>query len=186
MSTGGNRNPDSPRPAAPPPAGMPRSGGEAYEGTQNEQIWTPGLVDQRGIVDGMRKAGLYRLTLIGVNVSCGIRYGTNATLYLAAMRPPIVLTLPGQVSVSARPLSDAGASISATLVRVTASSAQLGRRFRNVAGVFDPEVVSFYTLEACSMTIDGHAYAAVPAFTRVPLIQPSALVSGSGLEEIDP
>jgi hypothetical protein len=185
MSRDGNRNPDSPQPAAPPPAALPRSGGEPYEGTQNEQLWVAGEVDQRGIIDASRKSSLYRLTLIGRNVAATIRYGTNATLLLTGMRTPLVLTLPGQVGVSAKPLSGDGAEISATLVRVTAASAQVGRRFRNTAGTFDPEVVAFYTLEACSITIDGHAYAAVPAFTRVPLIQPATFVSGSGLEEFD-
>lgn len=185
MAAGGNRNPDSPPPALTPPEGSSRSGGEPYEGTQNEQAWKPGEVDQRGIIDGTRKAGLYRLTLVGVNVSCSIRYGTNATLELTGMRTPLVLTLPGNVGVSAKPLSDAGAELSATLVRVTASSTQQARRYRNTAGLFDPGVTSFFTLEACSMTIDGHAYAAVPAFTRIPLIQPATLVAGSGLEEFD-
>jgi hypothetical protein len=185
MATGGNRNPDSPPPAQPPPAAMPRSGGEPYEGIQNEQEWKPGEVDKRGIIDATRKNGLYRLTLVGVNVSCFIRYGTNATLELPAMRTPLVLTLPGQVGVTAAPLSDAGASMSATLVRVTASSLQQGRRYRRDAGAFDPGVTSFYTLEACSITIDGNNYAAVPAFTRLPLVQPAALVTGSGYEEFD-
>lgn len=185
MSKDGNRNPDSPPPAAPPPVDSARSGGERYEGTQNEQEWRAGEVDQRGIIDATRKAGLYRLTLVGRNVSCNIRYGTNATLDLVGMRTPLVLTLPGQVGVSAKPLSDAGAAVSATLVRVTAASSQQALRYRNTAGAFDPAVAAFFTLEACSVTIDGHAYAAVPAFTRIPLIQPATFVSGSGFEEFD-
>ncbi len=185
MAAGGNRNPDSPPPAVMPPAGSSRSGGEPYEGTQNEQEWKAGEVDQRGIIDGVRKGGLYRLTLVGVNVSCTLRYGTNATLELYGMRTPLILTLPGNIGVSAKPLSDAGASISATLVRVTASSAQQGRRYRKDAGAFDPGVSSFFTYELCSMVIDGNPYPNVPAFTRIPLIQPAILVSGSGLEEFD-
>jgi hypothetical protein len=186
MSTDGNRNPDSPPPAAPPPVGSRRDGSEPYEGIQNEQLWTASELDSRGIIDGSRKPGLYRLTLIGRNVECSIRYGTNATLLLTGVRTPVVMTIPGQVGVSAKPLGGGGAEVSATLVRVTASSEQHCRRKRSDPGAFEPAVVSFYTLEACSITIDGTNYAAVPAFTRVPLIQPSSLVSGSGFEEFDP
>lgn len=186
MATGGNRNPDSPPPAQPPPAGSARSGGEPYEGTQNEQAWKADEDDSRGIIDGVRKPGLYRLTLVGRNVEASIRYGTNATLLLTGMRTPLVLTLPGNVGVSAKPINSIQpAEIAATLVRVTASSTQQGRRKRTAAGVFDPGVCSFYTLEACSITIDGTNYATVPAFTRLPLIQPASLVSGSGFEEFD-
>lgn len=186
MSKDGNRNPDSPQPALPPPVGSRRDGSEAYEGIQNEQLWTATETDSRGILDGSRKAGLYRLTLVGRNVECSIRYGTNATLLLTGVRTPVVMTIPGQVGVSAKPLGAGGAEVSATLVRVTASSAQNCRRRRAAAGSFDPGVVSFFTLEVCSLTIDGQLYAAVPAFTRIPLIQPSSLVSGSGFEEFDP
>lgn len=186
MSKDGNRNPDSPPPALPPPANSARAGGEQYEGIQNEQEWTGSDVDQRGIVDASRKPGLYRLTLIGRNVECSIRYGTNATLLLTKMRPPLSLTLPGNVGVSARPLGEGGAAIAATLVRVTASSTPNARRYRAAAGAIDPEVVSFFTLAVSAFTIDGNAVAAVPAFTRIPLIQPATLVSGSGFEEFDP
>jgi len=193
MSKDGNRNPDSPRPDMVPPAGIParpppprRDGSEPFEGIQNEQLWTASEVDSRGILDGSRKPGLYRLTLTGRNVECSIRYGTNATLLLTGVRTPVVMTVPGQVGVSAKPLGAGGAEISATLVRVTASSEQACRRRRTTAGTFDPGVVSFFTLEACSLTIDGQVYAAVPAFTRIPLIQPSSLNTGSGFEEFDP
>jgi len=186
MSKDGNRNPDSPPPALPPPVGSRRDGSEPYEGTQNEQLWSSTETDSRGIIDGTRKPGLYRLTLVGKNVECSIRYGTNATLQITGVRPPCIITVPGQIGVSAKPLGAGGAEVSATLVRVTASSAQSCRRRRSTAGAFDPGVAFFYTLEACSLIIDGQAYPAVPAFTRIPLIQPSSLVSGSGFEEFDP
>lgn len=186
MSKDGNRNPDSPPPALPPPAASARAGGEPYEGIQNEQEWSATEIDQRGIVDASRKPGLYRLTLTGRNVECSIRYGTNATLLLTKMRPPLTMTLPGNVGVSARPLGTGGAAIAATLVRVTGSSTPNARRYRDDVGAIDPEVVAFFTLEISAFTIDGNAVAAVPAFTRVPLIQPATLVSGSGFEEFDP
>jgi hypothetical protein len=186
MSRDGNRNPDSPPPGFSPALGSPRTGGEAYEGTQNEQVWAAGQTDRRGIIDATRKAGLYRLTLLGHNVLCNVRYGTNATLQLVNLRAPVVLTLPGQVGVSCQPIDGAGAAISATLVRVTAASIQHARRRLAGAVAINEAAVSFFTLEACSLTIDGQNYPAVPAFTRVPLIQPAALVTGSGFEEFDP
>ncbi len=187
MSKDGNRNPDCPPPAAPPPVGVRRDGSEPYEGIQNEQLWRAGETDSRGIIDATRKPGLYRLTLSGSNVEISLRYGTNATLLLTALRPPIAVTIPGQCGVSAKPISGGdGASISATLVRVTASSTPNLRRKRSTAGAIAPEVAAFFTLEPCSITIDGVNYPVVPAFTRIPLIQPSLLVSGSGFEEFDP
>lgn len=186
MSVGGNRNPDSPQPAAPPPwRAAANTGGEPSEGTQNEQQWRAGETDLRGIVDGSRKAGLYRLTLLGRNVSVSLRYGTEATINLTGLRLPIVLTVPGNVGVSAVPLDGAGAEISATLVRVTAPGTQHARRLVKVAATLHPAAVSFFTMAACSITIDGTNYPAVPAFTRIPLLQPAALVTGSGFEEFD-
>ena len=174
-------------PAEPQPPGAVGNSGVIY-GTQQKAVWVAGhRLDERQIIDLRKCDALWRISVFG-RVLLRLNYGTQATRQLANLRAPLVITVPGQVTVTAQPLDDLG-----TICTVTATQASAGARSicRQLVGTTAPtnldlheDAVAFFALTASSLIISG-SVVAVPALAVVPLVAGSVLTDGSGFVEYE-
>lgn len=180
-----NPAPVSGQPAAPPPFGALNNTGRVY-GTQSRHDWTAGQTDPRVVCDVVKAEALWRLSVFG-RVYLTIQYGTLATRQLVNLQAPVVLTIPGQFTATARPLDGNGASVDVTLTQATAGGLSHARAFVTAAGgavALDSGAVRFVALTASTLTISGAAVV-VPALATVPLVAGSTLDTGSGFQEFE-
>lgn len=176
------------QPAWPQPGntrGVVGNSGPQY-GTQQSHVWRNGETNAVQVLDTIRAEALWRISVFG-RVLVTILYGTSKARSITDLQAPVVITVPGQALVTVRPRDDQGTSCIVTLTKATAGALANARKFiDDSAGslAFDEGAVRFYALEASSLLVAGLAVA-VPAFTSVPLVAGSGLVSGSGFQEFE-
>lgn len=174
------------RPAAPqPPPGSVGNTGEVYGG-QVRAIWTPGQHDGRKVLNLLKAEYVWRISVFG-RVLLELQYGTLGTRTIPNLRTPLVMTVPGQVTIFAQPLDDEGTVCSVTATKASAGARAICRQLVGAdAGAVDlhEDGADFFALVASSLTISG-VVTAVPACTVVPLVAGSSLTSGGGFVEYE-
>lgn len=173
------------RPPFDPPPGVGNTG--YIYGTQQAAVWQPGEVDARQVCDVMKAGALWRFSAFG-RVVLTVNFGTQGNRALIALAAPLVLSVPGQLTVTATPVDDAGASCVVTLTQATAGARSIARRFIDAGAgpalALDDDAVDFFALTASTLTISGAAVV-VPALAIVPLVSGSVLNTGSGFQEFE-
>lgn len=168
------------------PAGAPVGNmGEQY-GIQQSAIWLAGDVTPRQLIDARKARSLWRISIFG-SLFVTLAYGTSKNRSIVELLAPVVMTVPGQLTVTARPLDDEGASAVVTLTEATAGAPSQARNFvvRGAVDVaLDDGAVRYFALTASTLTISGAA-AVVPACSWVPLVAGSVLTAGSGFQEFE-
>lgn len=170
-------------PAYPQPPSPPVGDMGAEYGIQSFRVWSPGETDQRQVLDVRKADALWRVSIAG-NVTVAISYGTSHNRALLALQAPVVITIPGQMTVEATPRDDDGTTCVVTLTQATAGALAQARKYIDAAGALDPDAVRFVARVASVVTISGAAWN-VPALSSVPLVTGSVLVSGSGFQEFE-
>lgn len=174
------------RPGYPVPRDMPQGQMGPDYGTQQFAKWASGDVKPRQVLDTLKAGALWRISLFG-NVYASILYGTSHSRAIESLQAPLVITVPGQVLVTAWPRDTNGAECVVTLTQATAGALSQARKFVDDAGgaiALDAGAVRFFALEASSLTISGQVVA-VPACQSVPLVSGSVLTTGSGFQEFE-
>ena len=174
-------------PAQQQPFGYQGNSGVIY-GTQQRAVWHAGENDERQVLDITKAQALWRVSLFGP-FSVTIQYGTQGTHQILSLLAPVVMTFPGQVTITAKPLSAEGERVCVvTLTQATAGARSIARKLANAgagpAVTLDPDAVDFFALNACTLTISGVAVA-VPALSVVPLVSGSVLNTGAGFQEFE-
>lgn len=170
-------------PWMPPPQAAVGNTGPQY-GIQSRQDWEAGKSDERCVIDSVKAGALWRVSIFGP-VRVRITYGTAATIQVPELRAPVIMTLPGQLSVYVKPSSsDGGCSCLVTLTQATAGLRSVARRVAVGPETLDDNAVAFTALSACTMVIAGFAVA-VPALSTVPLVAGASLTTGSGFQEFE-
>ncbi len=167
------------------PRGAPVGNMGPQYGTQQSATWDVGDGTPRQLCDVTKAAALWRLSVFGA-VRVTIAYGTSKNRDIVRLLAPVVITLPGQFTVTAEPTNTGvGATAVVTLTQATAGALSQARKF--VAGgpvALDDGAVRFVALAAASLTISG-VVVAVPTLSTVPLVAGSVLTSGSGFMEFE-
>lgn len=174
------------RPGFSAPPGAPVGNMGPQYGTQQSATWAAGDVVPRQLVD-VRKAGLlWRVSIFGP-VLVTISYGTSKNRPIVDLQAPVVMTIPGQFTATATPLTDEGAKAVVTLTEASAGALSQARKVavRGAADVaLDEGAVRYFALTASTLTISGVA-TVVPALGSVPLVAGSVLTAGSGFQEFE-
>jgi hypothetical protein len=184
-----NQNPHNAPPGVPFPPGTPTSGGRMWHGLQSSNRWSNPIVDSGPVQlgDAQRAEQLWKVTVFGTQVWVDIAWGPNGKRTLRKLDPPLVVYVPGQVTVEAYPSGIDGASEAVCMIApVDGPGVTTARRF--VAGnsvALSNDAAWFVALQASSLMIGGFGPFAVAAGERVPLRSASTLVSGSGFEEFE-
>jgi hypothetical protein len=174
-------------PGPPQPHGAAGNTGVIY-GTQQKAVWLPGArLDAREVLDLKKPEALWRVSVFG-RVLVRINYGTLAARQISNLRTPIVITVPGQCTVTAQPLDDEGTICIVTATQATAGARSIARQLVGTTAptdlLFDEGAVDFFALTASSLVISG-SVVAVPALSVVPLVAGSRLTNGSGFVEYE-
>lgn len=184
MYVPGPANVSEPGHSLPPGAPVGRMGPQY--GIQQAARWAAGDVTPRQIVDTLKAAALWRVSIFG-SVLVTISYGSSKARPIVELQAPVVLSIPGQFTATARPLDDQGATAIVTLTEATAGGISQARKVvvRGVANVaLDEGAVRYFALTASTLTIGGVA-SVVPANSSVPLVAGSVLTAGSGFQEFE-
>ena len=112
-----------------------------------------------------------------------ITYGTSSTNLLVC-RAPFTADLPGRIIIRARPTLALGTTTANITMAPTDTFRSAPRSIQVGAGALAPQATRFTALNACNLTVDGSAVA-LTVSQSIPLIQPSAVVSGAGIVEYD-
>lgn len=178
------------RPWGPPPVSAANEMGPSY-GVQSLATWAEGESDTKQVIDTLRAGALWRISVFG-EVLVNVHYGTQANRHILELQAPVVMTLPGQVSIEVRPVAVPGegesVSCEVTLTQATAGARPHARKLADASGgvvALDDGAVSFTALTASTLTISGISAVAVPALSTVPLVAGSTLDTGSGFQEFD-
>lgn len=190
------RHQDTGIPGSPPPwdPGPSRSGFPQHDvgkrhGFQADHKWPAvGQREQRQLLSAELAVRLWRVTVTGVNVTVTLRYGTQASLVLSGLRPPLRIVVPGQVELYATPdTPDVYAEAQATLTPVSSGLGEQDCRYL-ITGAQDipANAVRFRATAASVVSIGGLSNCVLASTQAIPLIERSTLVSGSGYLEFDP
>lgn len=184
-----NSNPASPPPAMPLPQGTELGGGKVWAGLQASEGWSAtDAKTERMIGDGMRAEHLWKVVVYGDHVVIDLSFGPNARQTLSGLNVPLVAYVPGQVTVTARPVGTGPsytAKVRCMIVPVDSPGTNQLRRYVEAAAVFAAEAIAYQALTASSVNINGSGPVAVAAGARVLLTPVSNLISGSGFEEYE-
>jgi hypothetical protein len=187
----GQRNDGLPRTAVPWTGPQPHDAGVTH-GLQALFEWEPGDNDVKPVADARLADHMWRVSIIGA-VKLRLVYGTKANLELDGLETPLVMNIPGQLAFYAEPLDQTDertdtVECRVTLTPVTQGCCQTARQLLSNTSLnpltLDP-ASSFFTLESSELNIRS-VDVTVPAFTRVPLISGSFLISGVGFAEYEP
>ncbi len=182
----------SPSVVSPPgysyPPGAPVGDMGVDYGIQRFGIWKAGDVVPQQLIDVRRAEALWRVSAFGP-VSLSLGYGTTKRRQVSGLLAPLVITVPGQLELTAAPLDPDhhGVSCIVTLTQATAGAFANARKFvsRTLADVvLDVGAVRYVALTASTLTISGAAVV-VPALSIVPLVVGSVLTGGSGFQEFE-
>jgi hypothetical protein len=174
--------PGSPRPNGPPRGPFTDLHQVGY---QNTQVWAPGEVEERPIIESLEGPSLWRLVILGPAI-VRVTWGTAATNELTA-RAPLAWDISGKFTAKARPIDAEGGTVTGSIAFVTAARSRPKIPIIHPGGgaVGIDDRAAYYTaLVASTLTVATIAVAAAP-FDRVPLVAGSALLSGSGMLEFD-
>lgn len=155
-------------------------------GIQQAHKWALNDVRSIQVLDTLKTESLWRISVFG-RVFVSILYGTSRARTITDLMAPVVITVPGQALVTVRPRDNQGTTCIVNLTKATAGALAIARKYVDDSGgsiAFDPDAVRFFSLAASSLTIAG-VVVAVPAFTTVPLVAGSGLISGSGFQEFE-
>lgn len=168
------------------PAGAPVGDMGAEYGIQQFKVWAPGNTVPEQVLDTRRADALWRVSAFG-NVLLTLGYGTTKRRAIVDLQAPLVMTVPGQLTLTARPRDNQGATCVVTLTEATAGSISNARKFvvRGGADVaLDDGALRYFALTNSTLTISGAAVV-VPALAIVPLVVGSVLTGGSGFQEFE-
>lgn len=169
--------------AAPPPQGMVGNTGVIY-GTQVFRQWAPGDTSEKQVLDvAAKSSALYRISVFG-RVVLKVIYGTQKTREILRLQAPVVMTIPGQITIIATPLDANGATCEVTLTQATAGARGIARLLATGPVNLSNDAVAYTALTASNLTISG-IVTAVPALATVPLVAGSVLNSGDGFQEFE-
>ncbi len=166
---------------------------------QSKRSWTAAEDQSKpeDVLSAMRAPHLWRVSVVGQNVTVQITYGTSSAIVLRNLSLPIRVTLPGSCEVSATPIPHDAAQPAD--VEVTCTPATSGccdsicRSFINTAITgaqnADPLAVRFVALEASTLRVgpgDNHINVTLAALQAVDLVPGSAILTGGGFLEFEP
>ncbi len=141
----------------------------------------------------MRAPHLWRVSVLGQNVTVDITYGTSSAIVMRGLSVPVRVTLPGSCEVYATPIAHDAPQ--ASHVEVTCTPATSGccdsicHSFIVGAQALDALAVRFVALEASVVRVgptDNHIDVTLAALQAVSLVPGSALTSGGGFLEFEP
>jgi hypothetical protein len=182
------RDPSPPVSAPPVPRALDGEAGYKY-GIQNRAEWAPGDNRLKAVIDAQRAVMLWRFSVFGP-VLIDLTYGSAMRRVFTELAAPVVMAVPGQCQVYARPAdpNHTGVVCLVTLTAATgAARAEARRAIDAGAGPalsLDIDAVRYVALTASALTISGIA-TAVPALSSVPLVAGSVLNTGSGFQEFE-
>jgi hypothetical protein len=168
----------------PPTAEQANAFGPEY-GIQSRHTWLPLQSDERQLIDVRKARFLWRVSVFG-NVSVRIAYGTKGTRQILQLWAPVVIALPGQVEVFARPLTADGAEALVTLTQATGGARSIARQAVSGPAALDSAAVSYTALSDSVLNVAGVLAIPVPALSTIPLVAGSTLSSGDGFQEFEP
>lgn len=173
-------------PAEQQPRGAVGNTGPIY-GTQRSKTWQPGERNTpAAMLDLLKTEYLWRISVFG-NVLVSVTYGTQATRQIALLRTPLIMTLPGQVTVTVQALDQTGTECTATATMASAGARAIARQLISAdagAVAVNEDAVDFFALVNSTLNVSSVAVV-VPALSVVPLVAGSVLTSGSGLVEYE-
>lgn len=184
----GNQNPHNAPPAL--PLGDQGSIGIKH-GLQSSEEWLAGQSDNRQICDQRLAVHMWRLSVFASqHVAINIEFGTSRARQFRALRAPLVMYVPGQLTVYAQPMAlDDGSFVagyaSCTCTPVNSGQQSSARLLRVTAGALPNDAARFVPLAASVLTIDGNNVTLAVGQT-IPLIAGATLTSGIGYLEFDP
>jgi hypothetical protein len=183
MNATGPGTPGSPRPYLPPHPG-PNDGPQMF-GLQGGRLITAansGLI----VIDAENAKHLWRISITGGQLRCDVTWGTARTRQLLDLRAPLMMCVPGKVTVAVRKAAQGDQECFATLTPVTAGSWSARRSVDATAGavILHEDSSRFVALVASTLSIDGLAVT-LAAAESVPLISPANLLTGYGFEEFE-
>jgi hypothetical protein len=176
--------------ANPPNLAQANNAGPEY-GIQGQYTWVVGDNKPQQPIDVPKADFLWRISVFGA-VLVSIRYGTKSTREILLLQAPVVLALPGQLTVTvtpADPLHAAPVTCRVTLTQATGAPRAQARKLADAGGgavTLDDGAVSFTALTASTLTIAGVAGVAVAATASVPLVAGAVLTAGKGFQEFEP
>lgn len=162
---------------------------------QSKRSWTATEDQSKSepVLSAMRAPHLWRVTVLGQNVTVDISYGTSSNLLMAGLSVPIRVTLPGSCDVYAKPIPhDAQqiADVEVTCTPVTSGCCDsICRSFVKAPLGLDPLAARFVALEASIVQVgygDNHITVTLAALQAVPLTPASTLLTGGGFLEFEP
>jgi hypothetical protein len=158
-------------------------------GFQASERWpAAGQREQRQLLSAELAVCLWRVTVIGSNVTVSLRYGTKASLVLEGLQPPLRIVVPGLVELYATPVTpDVDAEAHATLTPAHSGIGEADARiFITGAQNIPANAVRFRATAASTVSIGGLSACVLTATQVIPLIEGSSLTAGSGYLEFDP
>lgn len=175
-------------PGQPRPPGAPVGNMGVDYGIQRFGQWAAGNVVPLQLIDVTRADALWRVSAFGP-VSLTLGYGTTKKREIVGLLAPLVITVPGQLELTAKPTDPdhAGVICIVTLTQATAGAISNARKFVDDSGgavTLDAGAVRFVALEATVLSIGGVAVN-LTASQFVPLVVGSSLTSGSGFQEFE-
>lgn len=185
-----NQDPRNSPPALPPQPWQVANQSGVKHGLQASETWDVGQKDERQLCDQLLAASLWRLSIFGSrHIEFDIQYGTSKARNIRHILPPVLLFVPGQLVVTARPLAtDTGQYIGAyalvTCTPCSSSRESEARYVMNGPGPLPDEAARFRALSASVVTIADNAVP-LAAGGWIPLIAGSVLTSGTGYVEFD-
>lgn len=180
---------NNPRPVSPAPWFAPHQGdGGTPYGFQGGRTIEQGDTKAQVAIDVQQAESLWRFSITGGDLLVDVTFGTLATRSIRNLRAPVVMTVPGKLTVEVRSNdTNAAQPYKATLTAATAGASQARRPVDAGGGPavpLDVDAARFTALAACTLTVGGLAVT-LAASEVVPLIAPSVLLTGRGFEEFE-
>ncbi len=178
---------------SPPPASGPdpRSVGNTGEiyGEQNSRVIAAGAANggQQEAIDVVKAPYLWRFSVFG-RVFVRVTYGTKQTRSFVDLLAPVIMTVPGQLTVTVRPVDpDVDTAYSVTLTAATGGARAVARSALDAslgAVPISDDAAFFTALSASTLTIAGLPVT-VAASQTVPVVAGSTLNTGTGFQEFE-
>lgn len=189
-----NNNPHTAPPALPPRPWSVADNAGVKHGLQASETWGVGEHDGRDICDQRLAHGMWRLSVFGSeHILLDVQFGTSKSRQFRNLRAPLVLYVPGQLTVSARPSpTDSGfypgSEVMCTCTPVSSGHGCDARFLRTTPGALPIDAARFRALAASVVRItDVGTIVDVPLAVGavLPLIAGSSLISGAGYVEFE-
>ena len=184
----GNQNPHNAPPAL--PVDWQHTGGPGPKyGLQSSEVWASGETDGRDICDQTRAVHMWRVSVFGTRVEVDVAFGTSLQRQFRRLRVPLVLYVPGNVTITARPTPTGtgtyiGSQVQCTCTAVS-SAKQSDARLVFAGGPIPDDAARFVAFTPSVITIDGTFTVALLPTQSVALVSGAALTSGTGYLEFE-